>query len=149
MDLQQLADLGQFVSGVVVIISLVYLAVQVRQNTRTLRTDNYARALDRVSAIQSQLGRDAELAALFSRGAADIASLSPLQRVQFMWFAYEMLGAFEFMFHQARERAIPDEVWDRWSAAADWWLSFPGLRAGAPDPAAARRTQEFIRGTAS
>ena len=24
---------------------------------------------------------------------------------------------------------MPDEVWQRWSATAAWWLSFPGVRA--------------------
>jgi hypothetical protein len=44
MDLETLGNLGEFISGIVVIISLVYLAMQVRQNTRSLRTENYARA---------------------------------------------------------------------------------------------------------
>ena len=44
MRLEDLANVGEFVSGVVVILSLVYLAVQVRQNTASLRTENFARA---------------------------------------------------------------------------------------------------------
>ena len=32
MDLTQLADLGEFIGGVAVLVTLVYLAVQVRQS---------------------------------------------------------------------------------------------------------------------
>ena len=42
MGLDSLAQLGEFVGGVFVVPSLVYLAHQVRQNTRSLRTENYA-----------------------------------------------------------------------------------------------------------
>lgn len=169
MDLGTLADLGEFVSGVVVVVSLVYLAVQVKQNTRSLRTENYARALDRISAIQSQLSRDAVLTALFSRALLGSAALSPRERLQFTWCAYEFFGAFEFIFHQARAGALPDEVWERWAATTAWWLSFPGIRewwAARPtpfsasfsgfvdgciresrvDPSAAARWQTYVEG---
>jgi hypothetical protein len=170
MDLQNLANLGEFISGLVVIISLAYLAVQVKQNTQSLHTDNYGRALDRISAMQSQMSRDGQVTLLFSKGLVDPSSLSAQERIPFTWMAYEAFGAFEFMFHQAQSRAIPGEVWERWSATTAWWLSFPGVRAWwaarpAPfstsfsafvercirdnptDPAAPRRWQEFVRGT--
>ena len=169
MDLQGLANLGEFISGIVVIASLAYLAVQVRQNTRSLRTENYSRALDRISAMQSQMSRDSSFTTLFSRGVVDPSTLSPRERIQFTWWAYEAFGAFEFMFHQAQSRAIPDEVWERWSATTAWWLSFPGvrewwaakpapfsasfsafvdtcLREGPVDSAAAERWQRFVGG---
>jgi hypothetical protein len=45
LDLETLANLGEFVSAIAVVVSLVYLAYQVRQSTHSLRTENYARAL--------------------------------------------------------------------------------------------------------
>ncbi len=36
MDLTQLANLGEFIGGVAVLVTLIYLALQVRQNTRAL-----------------------------------------------------------------------------------------------------------------
>lgn len=171
LDLQALANLGEFIGGLVVIVSLAYLAVQVRQNTQSLRTENYARALDRVSAMQSQMSGSSQAATLFSKGAADPTALSPAERIQFSWWAYELFGALEFIFHQAQDRAMPDEVWERWSATAAWWLSFPGIQAwwaakptpfsasfstfvdgcirdGPADPSSSRRWQEFLRGSA-
>jgi hypothetical protein len=129
LDLETLANLGEFVGGTFVVVSLVYLALQVRQNTRGLRTENYARALDRISALQSRLSQEAEFTALFSRGVLDVAALSPRERIQFTWALYEAFGSFEFMFHQARDGALPAEVWERWSATVAWWLSFAGTRA--------------------
>ncbi len=129
MDLESLANFGDFIGGTFVVISLVYLAHQVRQNTRSLRSENYARALERMSTVQSQLSTDPDLHHVFMVGAEDPARLSRAERVRFSWALYEMFGAGEFMFHQFREKALPPAVWARWEATMGWWLSHPGMRA--------------------
>lgn len=128
-NLENLANLGDFVSAIVVVVSLVYLGYQVRQNTESLRTENYARVLDRVANMQARLSADAVFSELIARGAADPARLTAGERVQFTWTFYEMFGAFEFMFHQAGSAALPTEVWKRWSETMSWWLSLPGVKA--------------------
>jgi hypothetical protein len=128
LDLETLGNLGEFLSGIVVIASLAYLAVQVRHNTRSLRTENYARALERISAIQSRLSQDSEFNERFSKGLIDLSQLSRNERVQFTWCLYELFGGQEFLFHQSQAGAIPEEVWERWSETMVWWLSFPGVR---------------------
>lgn len=129
MELQDLANLAQLISGVAVIVSLFYLAIQVRQNTASMRTENFGRALDRVSAMQSLLFEHGTLARLQSRGVLDPSTLTREERLQFTWWLTEAFGAFEFMFHQAQSGALPDEVWSRWSATTAWWISFPGVQA--------------------
>ena len=140
MGLERLALLGEFVGGFFVIVSLVYLAHQVRQNTRSLRTENYARVLDRMSTLQSQLSMDPDLNRVFVVGAEDPGRLSRSDRIRFAWALYELFGAAEFMYHQSREKGLPDAVWERWQATIGWWLSHPGMRmwwAAKPAPLAA------------
>jgi hypothetical protein len=118
--------------------------------------------------MQSRLGQDADLNALFSRAMVDLSRLSPDERIRFGWSLYEMFGALEFMFHQSQVGAIPDEIWVRWNDTMAWWLSHPGIQSWwrakpAPfsrsfssyidellarnpvDEAAARRWQAFVR----
>jgi hypothetical protein len=129
LNLETLGNLGEFISGVVVIISLIYLALQVRHNTRSIRAENYGRALERVSAMQSRLSQDGDFCALFNRALSDPFKLSPDERIQFTWWLYELFGGQEFLFHQSQAGAIPEEVWKRWSDTMAWWLKFPGVRA--------------------
>ena len=129
MDLQYLANLSEIVGGVVVVLSLIYIAVQVRQNTQAQRTENYSRAQDRLAAVQSMLAQDGEISLIVSKGTLDTSKLTPQERIRFTWFMYEVFGGFEFMFHASRTDAIPEEVWTRWSSAAAWWLTFPGVQA--------------------
>jgi hypothetical protein len=129
MDLQALANLGEVVGAVAVVASLLYLAVQVRQGTKAQQTENYARALDRISAMQSRLSQDSEVSSIFSRGAQDTSNLTAFERVRFTWALYEMFDAFEFMFYTYRNDEIPEEVWARWSQTLAFWLTFPGIQA--------------------
>jgi len=167
VTLETLANLGEFISGIAVVLSLVYVAFQVRQNTQSLRTENYARALDRVATMQARLSADPSLAAVFGRGVVDTSALTVEQRIQFAWAFYEMFGAFEFMYHQSQAGALEAEVWERWSATLSWWISLPGVQSwwrakpapfsssfsafvearlgtSPPDAGAAQRWQEFL-----
>lgn len=124
-----LAQLGEFIGGMFVVVSLVYLAYQVRQNTKSLRAENYARVLDRLSTLQSNLSSDAELNRIVVVGAQTPEVLSRTDRVRLTWALYELMGAGEFVFHQAQQGSLPDEVWQRWRATLAWWISHPGIRA--------------------
>lgn len=129
MDLDSLAKLGEFVGGFFVVVSLIYLAHSVRQNTRSLRSENYARILDRMSTVQSRLSVDPELNHIVAVGAEAPDKLTPAERLRFSWAMYELFGAVEFMYLQFRESALPAAVWARWEASLVWWLSHPGMRA--------------------
>jgi hypothetical protein len=127
-DLDTLAKLGEFVGGSFVVLTLIYLAYQVRQNTKSLRSENYARVLERMSTLQSRLSAEPELNRVVAVGADDPAKLSRSERLRLGWAMYELFGAAEFMHHMARNRALPAEVWERWDASLAWWLSHDGIR---------------------
>jgi hypothetical protein len=126
--LESLANLGEIIGAITVVVSLIYLAVQVRQNTQAQQTENFSRALDRVAAIQASLSQDPETSVIFSKGVSDPSKLTSRERMQFTWTMYELFGAFEFMFLASKTNAIPEEIWQRWSSAVAWWLSYSGVR---------------------
>lgn len=128
MDLQSLANIGEIIGAVVVVLSLVYLAIQVRQNTQAQRMENYARALERLAAMQSMQSQDSEVSLILSKGAVDTSKLTAQEKIRFAWFWYEAFGAFEFMFLASMTGSISEEIWSRWSTVIAWWLTFPGVQ---------------------
>jgi hypothetical protein len=128
MDLESLAYLAEIIGSVVVVFSLVYLAIQIRQSTEAQRTENYARALERLAAFQSLLSQDSEVSHIFAKGLTEISKLTPQEKLRFNWSMYEAFGAFEFMFHASKTDSIVKEIWLRWSAAIAWYLTFPGVQ---------------------
>ncbi len=137
MDLETLAQLGEFIGGIAVVISLVYLGVQMRANTRSQRADMTARVLDRLAAMQSNFASDAEVNDLFMRGLVDTSQLSLADRNRFAWIITELFGSMEFLMQQYDAGNVNQEIWERWTQTLNWWLSFPGIQAfwqGRPTP---------------
>jgi hypothetical protein len=129
MNLQSLSNLSEIISGIAVVITLIYLALQIRQSTRAAQTENYARAEERLSSMWSCMSQNGDFAILISRGMTDISRLSSVEKIQFNWAMIEAFGAYEFMFHASETKDIPDEVWQRWSMAIAIIMSYPGMQA--------------------
>lgn len=129
MDSGTLQAFSVVVAVLAVVVAMVNLASQVRRHTQSLQSQNYAKALDRLAAVQSHLSMNAAASQIFSRGVRDAGSLTPEERIQFSWIFYEMFGTFEFMFDEARRGTLPPHVWDRWAVTLSWWISMPGVQA--------------------
>jgi hypothetical protein len=129
MNLESLAQLGEFAGGIGVILSLIYLAVQVRGNTRSQQADITARVLNRMAAFQHTFGFDAEANAFFIKGINDPTQFNIEERTRFAWLLTEFFSAFEFLLQQYKVGNIDEDTWHRWSKTFDWWLTFPGVRA--------------------
>ena len=90
MTLQDLGSLGELVGGIAVVVSVVYLAIQIRHATHGLDQD---RELMRVSfeneirregiEFRSMITADADLAEVWRRGLAGDADLDPAERTRF------------------------------------------------------------------
>ena len=61
MTLEDLGNLGEFVGALGVVVSLVYLAIQIRQNTSAVRTSTFHEAIRDQSNGIDQLNSDPEL----------------------------------------------------------------------------------------
>ena len=129
MNLQTMSQLGEFVGGFGVIFTLVYLAVQVRNNTNSQRADMTARILERLSAQQHTFGFDVEANKFFMQCASDPTNLSIEERGRFQWVMTEFLSSMEFLMQQYEVGNVEEQVWTRWAQTLDFWLSFPGVKA--------------------
>ena len=68
MDLTQLANLGEFIGGVAVLVTLIYLAVQVRQNTLSNRVSTLLEMSEASASLNDMLASDGELSRIFETG---------------------------------------------------------------------------------
>jgi hypothetical protein len=137
MDLEQFANAGEFLGGIGVIVSLVYLASQIRGSTRSQRAENYGRSLEQLANMQARFATDDAFADLYNRGLMRPAELSVGERMKFTWACTEMFGYFEFMHHQHLQGDMPEEIHHRWLETMKMWLTYPGVQTwwhGKPSP---------------
>jgi hypothetical protein len=76
MDITTLAAWGEFIGGIAVVVSLVYLASQIRQNSKMLRASTASANAQIQQAYGAMLAQDGDLAQLFRTGLVDRSALS-------------------------------------------------------------------------
>jgi len=83
MDITTLAAWGEFLGGIAVVVSLIYLASQIRQNSKLLRTSTASATNDSVSSIFTLMVPDPEVARIFWWGSANRDALASTDRQRF------------------------------------------------------------------
>ena len=127
MDWSAIGAVGELVGALAVVLSLVYLSRQVRQNTRALRTANAATVKQNFQSIARAFITD--------RGASDIViralnrdELSPAEKLSaYAWF-FDLLKSGELAYSQYIAGDLDKPVWD---ASLQFFLAYwttPGMR---------------------
>ena len=76
MDFTQLANLGEFIGGVAVLVTLVYLAVQIRQGNNEGQRESFRGWVSELNKVLLEPQRDPEFMQLFQRANRDWNSIS-------------------------------------------------------------------------
>ena len=132
MNLQDLGNLGEFVGAVAVVVSLVYLALQIRQNTRQLdhNSDVVAAnaALDnaRLAAeFNANVAHTPELAALWARGIFGAEDLAGEEETRVGFLLGDLFYRLEGLYHQRRRGFLSEDSWLPWERLIRMILANP------------------------
>jgi hypothetical protein len=128
MSLSDLAALGSFISGVAVVITLVFLLLQTRQ---TLKNQRSLMQQGRTARIVDLIFRqtDPQLMDVMVRGRAGDATLEQLQVETFLSVARASLISMEDTYLQHRLGTIDPFVWVTSTSRLADALAQPGMRA--------------------
>ena len=110
--MDDLGNLGDFLGGIGVIISLVYLAFQIRRNTLSLQAATIQSASQASSEIMELMARDPDLLSLFHSGSHDFVALSQQDRIRFATLMGSMLYRFENLVAQTQSGLLPAQSWE-------------------------------------
>jgi hypothetical protein len=128
MTLGELADVGELVGGVAVVASLVYLAVQIRQNTRAVRGSTLHFNTDLWAALFQHLS-DPAAAQAYIAGMSGRSDIKPLHYTQFYFICKTIFLALEDQFYQARQGILDPVIYAAYERATrEQLLAFPGFR---------------------
>lgn len=132
MNLEDLGNIGDFVGGIAVVATLVYVAIQLVQNNRLLKANTAAVRASGTTAItellvnvNKTLIEDAPFSEIFLRGLNDPKSLSVAENLRFETFLQNAFVSHENAMKLARSGATESEDWEPWSRHLEIWLGFP------------------------
>ena len=127
MNLTELAVISELIGAIAVVISLIYLTRQVRQNTHAVRAAN-ANTVQKnfIELAQSLLDRD--ISAIVLKGMSKSEPLTgPEQLSAYAWF-FSMLKMAELAHFHYRNGDLDPELW---KASLEFYLAYfttPGMR---------------------
>lgn len=126
--LEALGNLGDFIGGIAVIATLLYLAVQVRQNTQLLRANALAVSSAANVSFNHLLGADPGAARVFQVGLEDFATLSGDEQRPFLNLLRASFTAHEHVFQQDERGLVDEAVWHQDRARALGVLALPHVK---------------------
>ena len=109
MNWEMVGAVGEVLGAAGVIVTLVYLASQIRVSNRAARSAAMQELLDETLHLMSQLSNDGELAAIWAKGSADFNSLDMQEQVRLRAFFYQLVLIWERFYHL--ERAGMIDAW--------------------------------------
>ena len=128
MTLENLGNLGEFIGAVAVVASLLYLSIQIRQNTRSVRSATAQSASDTIVGKNSLIAGDRNVAELFSTGVQGAKKLDPIDEMRFSLLVSSTFINFETMLLQNRLGLIETEFWQsRERFFLNTILTLPGI----------------------
>ncbi len=127
MDLSQLAQVGEFIGGIAVLVTLLYLAVQARQNNKNQKLsatislqDNYLRAVD-------QWFGNTDRAAIIIEGLQRPSQLDDARRLRFAAQLFTLYSFIESVFYYNENGQCDPALAKRTFALLSFYRDLPGV----------------------
>lgn len=145
MSIMEWGALGEIIGAIAVVVTLIYLARQIRLNTQSLR------AAAKHNATRAQLDyfdtllHDPELRRTYRRGLKDFQELDAESRDVFGMLMYKSFFTFSEAYYQYRHAHFDEAQWLESREAIDWHLARSGARAWWHDPRRRRFPDDFTR----
>jgi hypothetical protein len=129
MNLNDLANLGQIIGALAVVISLFYVAHQIRQNTNAVRSATAQTVHEHFAKWYHLVAADDELSQIVAKGLRDYGSLSEKERVRFVATFMAFLSYSQNAFLKWREGLLAQPLWRGWELVIMNLVCAPGGKA--------------------
>lgn len=117
MNLQDLGALGEVIAAFAVVISLFFVTIQLRSNTRALRASMYQAIHDGEDLLWGDLSRDGALANLWQQSASGLSGILDADRPRAQMLLNRAVFMIQHTHYQRRRGFVDDEMWRNWQVS--------------------------------
>ena len=128
ITLTDLGNLGEFVGAIAVVASLIYVGIQLRQNTAAIRITTAQAFTDTWNGYISTLNLAPDLADVFFRGLKGSSQLKEGEVVQFYAFLSQAFTTYQSFFIQRKKGVVDEGYWTSYVQAIIDLMSSKGVR---------------------
>jgi hypothetical protein len=111
MALNDVYLVSQIAAAVLLVPSLIYLALQVRQNTLAMRASAAQHYLETAKDLNLALIANKQAASVYRRGTENFGALDEDEKTQFFFYVAQFYQSFADMHALWRQKTLPDAAW--------------------------------------
>ena len=128
MTLDQIANIAEITGVVIVVITLIYLSVQLHQNTQALNSSSAQATHDALTNGYLTLATDSDLNRIFRNGSQDPSTLTDDEMGQFFAFWSATMFITQNCLYQTRSGALDEELMNTWLLGLRNTVHLPGFQ---------------------
>ena len=129
MQLDQIANIAEISAAVLVIVTLIYVGIQIKQNTNMLKLSTAHNTAEDFSSLYLILADRADLADIFFRGLQDLKELEPVEHIRFYSIFHKWFRTYENAYYQFRHGALEAEAFEGLTWQLIMVKTQPGVQA--------------------
>jgi hypothetical protein len=127
LSLSDIGNLAEAIAAVAVVVSIVYLALQIRQNTNAVRAASYQEVARGVADFQTMLAQNEGLADVYIRGINDPAQLSANEELRFEMVLGQLFSRYDVAYYLYDQDLIDDRAMQPFTRFILALLESPGI----------------------
>ena len=101
-----MANIAEVIGAFAVVVSLVYVGIQVTDNTRAMRSATASATSAAISSWYGDLGGDLQASTVFLDGLSNPESLTREEKAQFIYLAHGLILQYQYAFYLSREQTL-------------------------------------------
>lgn len=133
MDWNTIASIAEIVSAIAVVVTLLFLAVELRRNSNATQTA----AVDALSGGMNVLGlkivEDAEFAEIWMKGLANPDDMTGVEKVRFSIFIQMLINHYTTLKRHHDAAVLPENEWLAYSSGISSIMNSPGGKWASQD----------------
>ena len=128
MNWEAISAIAEVIGVILVIVSLIYLAVQIRQNTLSVRAQTELDTGRQWSELHSRVAHSPDMVDIWDKGLTTPDDLTPNEKRRFVWFVAEYFFLVENLYRQRQLGFISQDTWSQHESAVAGLLRHPVLQ---------------------
>ena len=128
MDWNEVSTIADVLAAISLILTVVYLAIQIRKNTHATHSQTYHLATSALAEMAGIIGSNKELARIFRIGMTNPDELDEDEFSQFGYLGISLFRRFENVFFQYQSGMIDDDFWTGHRDNILWFFHRPGMQ---------------------
>jgi len=128
-NLDTVHKLSELLAALAVVVSLVFVGLEVRQNTTAVQSSAAQSVHDNFATWYSSIQGDGELLEITTRGMQNYGSLNSTEKGQFIAVFMSFSSHTQNAFYKWKEGSLTPELWRAWELVSMNFFSTPGGKA--------------------